>query len=208
MASKRRLNPDSIHHFVDPDAESAQEHALNVSAADYIKAKQEQVQQQEEEDALEDGERYMRNQMLRDHKKVRGNRWYDYVDNMADAVDFIKFAPKDIQLLLVQHINREFTRNKDNYKKQREHISSGTDKLRHIYYSQMHQRWQDQDPQLRRMFVLLTTFPEGFLVEFSERILMVQELCHNAEVNNRAIDFRQVEGYFKKPYRAFGPLNR
>jgi hypothetical protein len=199
VTSKRRLNPESVHHFVDPTEQQAEEaFKPAVTAEAYLKAKQQEAEaQQDESDSA-------RNQMLRDHKKVRGNRWYDHVDNMADAVDFIKFAPQAIQLLLVDHINREFTRNKDNFKKQREHLSSGSDKLRHIYYSQMHQRWQDQDPRLRRMFVLLTTFPEAFLQEFAERVLMVQELCHNADVNNRAIDFSQVEGFFKKPYRVFG----
>ena len=190
MTSKRRLNPDSIHHFIDPDEQAETDLKPAVTAESYLKHKHQEAEQHDAESA--------HSIMLRDHKKVRGNRWYDNVDSMADAVDFIKFAPQSIQLLLVEHINREFTRNKDNFKKQREHLSSGSEKLRHIYYSQMHQRWQDQDPRLRRMFVLLTTFPEAFLQEFAERVLMVQELCHNAEANQRAIDFNQVEGFFKK----------
>jgi hypothetical protein len=130
----------------------------------------------------------------------RGHRWYDFVENMADAVDFIKHAPASVQKMFVEHIIQEFKKHKDEIKKQRDPVSAGSDKLKHIYFSQMHQRWQDKDPTLRRMFVLLTTFPESFLMDFSERVLMTQELVQNAALYGRTLDYRQIEKYLKKPY--------
>jgi hypothetical protein len=143
----------------------------------------------------------MRATYIKEHQDMRGRRWYDPVACLADAVDFMKFAPRPMQLLFANHIDEQFDHYKNRAKNRNQGANSiGVQRLYEVYHAQFQQRWQDQDPVLRRMFVLMSTLPEKFLTEFATRVLFAGELCQNANLKGHHPDMKRIEQQLKKAY--------